>query len=74
MKFVRIRTYLADGSDRWTGLDHIYYGDDEAKALDRFYKRYPEHKDCFVVAETIDLSWQNDAEFIEAFMKCGCLF
>ena len=51
MKYVRIKSYQGG---KFTGCEHLYSGNDHVKALERFRKEYPEHKDCVLIAETID--------------------
>lgn len=69
MEFVRIRSYYQDG--RFTSCEHLYCGNDQVKALERFRKEYPEHDNCIVVAEHYESD--ENAEHFKACLNCGCV-
>lgn len=71
MKYVRIRSYLPNGT--FTTCEHAYIGSDQSKALGRFRDEFPEHAKCILMAETID---DEDAEWLEWFKVArafGCV-
>ena len=43
------------------------------KSLDRFRKEYPEHKDCILIAETIDNEEPKYKEYFQVCLNCGCV-
>lgn len=70
MQFVRIRSYL-DG--KFTGCEHLYLEDNQAKALGRFRSEYPEHEKCILVAEYYDSEKEENKAHFEACWRCGCV-
>ena len=44
-----------------------------SKSLDRFRKEYPEHKDCILIAETIDNEEPKYKEYFQVCLNCGCV-
>ena len=68
MKHVWIRAYY---KGKMVG-DHIYMGDDQVKALDRYRRDFPDHNDCICVAETINDEDPTLAEFFAVHYRCGC--
>ena len=82
MEFVRIRTYFTGG--KFTGCEHLYLGNSQTKAIERFRREYPEHNerfrreypehnDCIVVAEAYNSEDQKNKEHFEACSRCGCV-
>ena len=71
MKYVRIKSYYPDG--KFTGCEHLYWGDNQVKALERFRKDYPAHDKCILVAETIEGDDPKNEEFIKVCNRCGCI-
>ena len=72
MMYVRIKSYYQSG--KFTSCEHLYPGNDQVKALERFRRNYPEHNDCILVAETIDDEDPKiDEEYIHIFYRCGCV-
>lgn len=71
MMYVRIKSYYQSG--KFTSCEHLYPGNDQVKALERFRRNYPEHKDCILVAETIDGDDPKNEEYIHIFYRCGCV-
>lgn len=69
MLYVRVRSYYQDG--RFTSCEHLYLGNDQSKALERFLKEYPSHADCILVAEYIDSD--ECPEYFSACVRCGCV-
>ena len=41
--------------------------------LVRFRKEYPEHKDCILIAETIDNEEPKYKEYFQVCLNCGCV-
>ena len=39
-----------------------------SKSLDRFRKEYPEHKDCILIAETIDNKEPKYKEYFQQYL------
>lgn len=70
MIYVRIKSYL---NGQFTGCDHLYLGNDHVKALVRFRKEYPEHKNCILVAETYDSEADKNKEHFNVCLSCGCV-
>ena len=68
MKYVRVRSYH---NDKYTGCDHLYLGNNQAEALERFRKEYPEHDECILIAEYFDS--EEHKELFTAFLNCGCV-
>lgn len=71
MKYVRIRSYRENGE--FTTCEHAFGGDNQVKALERFRREYPEHKDCILVAETIDDQDEDWKEWFRIARGCGCV-
>ena len=71
MEFIRVRSYLQTGE--FTGCEHLYLGNRQDIALDRFSRDYPEHKDCIIVAEYYDSEDEKNKEHFNACMRCGCV-
>ena len=71
MEFVRIRTYFTGG--KFTGCEHLYLGNSQTKAIEKFRREYPEHNECIVVAETYNSEDQKNKEHFEACSRCGCV-
>lgn len=71
MKYVRIKSYYQSG--QFTGTEHLYWGDNQVKALEWFRKDFPAHKDCILVAETIDGDDPKNEEYIRICNICGCI-
>ena len=69
-KFTRIKSYFRDGS--FTGCEHVY-ARSQGIALEMFRKEYPEHKDCILIAETIEEDMDNQSEWFKACQKAGCV-
>lgn len=70
MQFVRIRSYL-DGT--FTGCEHLYMGNDQVKALERFRAEYPEHEKCIIVAENYDSEKEENKAHFAACLRCECV-
>lgn len=70
MSFTRVRSYSKDG--KFTGCEHVY-ARGQVKALEWFRKDYPEHKDCIVIAETVEEDLDNPSEWFKACNNCGCV-
>ena len=70
MLYTRIKSYL---NGKFTGCEHLYMGNNHVKSLDRFRKEYPEHKDCILIAETIDNEDQKYKEYFQVCLNCGCV-
>lgn len=71
MQFIRIMSYLQDG--RFTNCEHLYVGDNQVKAIERFLREYPEHKDCIVVADHYDSDSPENKEHFQICANCGCV-
>ena len=71
MMYVRIKSYYQDG--KFTFCEQLYVGDNQVKALEKFRKEYPAHKDCILVAETIDGDDPKNEEYIRICRSCGCI-
>ena len=71
MEFVRIKTYFTGG--KFTGCEHLYLGNSQTKAIEKFRREYPEHNECIVVAEAYNSEDQKNKEHFEACSRCGCV-
>lgn len=71
MTYVRIRSYYPDGT--FTTCEHAFVGDNHVKAIERFRNLLPEHKNCYLVAETIDDNDPNWKEWFRVARNCGCV-
>ena len=71
MKMVRITSYLTTGE--FTSCEHLYAVENQNKAIERFRREYPGHKDCIVVAEDYDSENQKNAEHFRTCSECGCV-
>lgn len=71
MQMVRITSYTKNG--KFTSCEHIYAAINQQKAIERFRREYPEHKDCIVVAEYYDSEDPKNAEHFKACSACGCV-
>lgn len=71
MIFTRVRSYYEDG--RFTTCEQLYVGSDQNKALERFRRDYPAHKDCILVAEWYDSEDVRNTEHFAACQRCGCV-
>lgn len=69
MEYVRLRSYYPDG--RFTNCEHLYFGNNQVKALEWFRKEYPEHYNCIVVAEHYES--EENKEHFSACKRCGCV-
>lgn len=69
MQYIRIRSYLTDGT--FTTCEHLYFGNNQSEALARFRSEYPEHDGCILVAENYN-SEEHEAHF-KACLNCGCV-
>lgn len=69
MQYVRIRSYLPSGE--FTSCEHLYLGNNQVDALERFRSEYPEHDHCILVAENYDS--EEHKEHFEACLNCGCV-
>lgn len=70
MLYTRIKSYL---NGEFTGCEHLYFGNNHVKALNRFRKEYPEHKDCILIAETIESENLKYKEYFQACLNSGCV-
>lgn len=71
MEYTRIRTYDPKNGSKWTGLEHLYSTNDQAKALERFKRDYPEHKEMIAVAEHYNS--EEDPRHYRACLQCGVI-
>ena len=69
MIYTRIKSYR-DGE---LLAEHLYLGDSQVKAIERFRKEYPEHNDCIVVAERYDSEDEKNKEHFRICCQCGCV-
>lgn len=69
MKYIRITSHL----NGQLLAEHLYLTDSQVKAIERFRREYPEHKDCIVVAEDYDSEDQKNKEHFEICCRCGCV-
>ena len=69
MKFIRITSHR----ERELLAEHLYLTDSHVKAIERFRKEYPEHKDCIVIAEDYDSDDPKNEEHFRICMNCGCV-
>lgn len=67
MKFIRIKSYLDDK----LVCEQLYLTDSQVKAIKRFRKDYPTHKNCIVVAENYESD--EHKEHYEVCKRCGCV-
>ena len=70
-EYVRVKSYYQDG--RFTSCEHLYFGNNQVKALERFRAEYPEHDSCILVAETIDADAPENREYFAVCFRCGCV-
>lgn len=70
MQFVRIRSYQ-DGT--FTGCEHLYMGNDQVPALERFRAEYPEHEKCVLIAENYDSEKEENKAHFAACLRCECV-
>lgn len=68
---IRIKSYYRNG--QFTGCEHVYFASNQAKALERFIKEYPEHSECIRIAETVQEDLDNPSDWLKAVSNCGCL-
>lgn len=71
MTFTRVKSYLQTGE--FTNCEHLYFGSDKQRALDRFRNEYPEHRDCIIVAEPYESDCDKNKEHFLICVKCGCV-
>lgn len=71
MQYIRIRSYYQNGE--FTSCEHLYFGNNQVKALERFRKEYPAHNDCILVAEAYDSDDPKNKEHFEICLRCGCV-
>ena len=69
MKYVRITSH----KDGKLLAEHLYLTDSHTKAIERFRKEYPSHKDCIVVAENYDSEEEKNKEHFKACLRCECV-
>ncbi len=67
MKYVRTQSFFQGK----LMAEHLYYGDDQVRALEMFRREYPEHDSCIVVASTIDSNDPKWQEYISVCHRCG---
>lgn len=72
MEYVRITSYYSD-TNKWTGCEQLYFGNNQVKAIKRFRRTYPEHNQCIVVAEPYDSDNPKNREHFKACLRCGCV-
>ena len=70
MLYTRIKSY---NNGEFTGCEHLYLGNNHVKAMMRFKKEYPEHKNCILVAETYDSEEEKNKEHFTSCLYCGCV-
>lgn len=69
MEYIRITSFFEDR----LCAEHLYFGRDQVKAIERFRKEYPEHKNCVVVAENYNSDDEKNKEHFKACLRCGCV-
>lgn len=70
MKYIRVASYL---NGKFTGCEHLYLGNSQVDALERFRKEYPEHKKCILIAENYDSEAEENKSHFAACLNCGCV-
>ena len=70
MIYTRIKSYH---NGKFTGCEHLYLGNNQVKALEKFRAEYPEHKDCILIAEKYDSNEERHKEHFKACLACGCV-
>ena len=70
MIYIRIKSYL---NGQFTNCEHLYLGNNQVKALERFRKEYPEHRNCILIAETYDSEAEKNKEHFNVCLRCGCV-
>ena len=70
MLYTRIKSYY---NGEFTGCEHLYLGNNQVKALEKFRKEYPEHNDCILIAERYDSEDERNAEHFKICLSCGCV-
>lgn len=69
MRYIRVKSYY---ESKWNGTEHLYLGEDQVKAIERFKKDYPQYVGkCILVAETIDSL--DDPEYFKVCQRCECV-
>ena len=69
MKYIRITSHRG----KELLAEHLYFTDSQVKAIERFRKEYPEHKDCIVVAEDYESEDPKNKEHFRVCLNCGCV-
>ena len=67
--YIRIRVY-DDG--KYVG-EHLYKGDSQVRAIERFRTDMPELDRCILVAENYDSTDPESKEHFEVCKQCGCV-
>ena len=70
MVYTRIKSYY---NGEFTSCEHLYLGNNQVEALEKFRKEYPEHDKCILIAEKYDSEEERNKEHFKACMRCGCV-
>jgi hypothetical protein len=70
MMYVRIRSYY---NGTFTSCEHLYFGNNQSEALNKFREKYPEHEKCVLIAEAYDSNDERNREHFKACLNCGCV-
>ena len=71
MTYTRIRSYRLDGT--FTGCEHLYMTDSFRVASERFWKEYPEHKNCSLEISFVHDDTPEEKEYIDVCRRCGVI-
>ena len=72
MNYIRIHSQKADGT--YCG-DWLFAGDDQMKALQRFFREYPAHKHNRITLEPFDPNANEASRKLYDVMKaCDCIY
>ncbi len=67
MILMRVKSYLPSGE--FTTCEQLYAVESRQKALERFRREYPEHKECVLVAEEYDTDDPKNAEYLRLWLR-----
>ena len=68
MKYIRVKSYF---NGEFTSCEHLYLGNNQVDALERFRKEYPEHDKCILIAENYES--EEHKEHFASCLRCGCV-
>lgn len=66
MKLTRVKAYI---NGNFSGFEMVYFTENQAEALQRFRKEFPNMQNYILVAETLET--EKDSDFIDLCYRCG---